>query len=301
MTRRGFLLVVAAVTAGLAGGATAQNLKGDEVLSKVLPEDDGWQLVAEGFGFTDAAGTDAAGDFMFSDLAKGSVHKIGADGKVTTWWAAAPKISGMKFGPDGKLYAATQGPKKQIIVVAPDTKAVTVLAADAQPNDLVVTRKGFVYFTDTSKGTVMVIDPQRKLRVAAGGINKPNGIALTPDGGTLAVSEFGGEHVWAFRVESNGDLAYGSPWMDLRVPVRRTDSGGDGMTVDADGRFYVTSFEGLQMFDWTGRMGGVMTRPGPRPFKTAVSVAFAGADRAYLYLCAGDKIFRRKTKTHGAP
>ena len=37
----------------LAVAASAQNLAGDEALSKVLIEGEEWQLVAEGFGFTD--------------------------------------------------------------------------------------------------------------------------------------------------------------------------------------------------------------------------------------------------------
>jgi hypothetical protein len=50
---------------------------------------------------------------------------------------------------------------------------------------------------------------------------------------------------------------------------------------------------GIQMFDWTGRMGGVIARPGDKP---VISVAFAGAGRAYLCVCAGDSVFWRKTK-----
>jgi hypothetical protein len=46
--------------------ARAQNLAGDEALSKVLIDGEGWQLVADGLGFTDAACADAEGNFYFS-------------------------------------------------------------------------------------------------------------------------------------------------------------------------------------------------------------------------------------------
>lgn len=273
----------------------AQNLRGDEALSKVLLDGEGWQAVGSGYQFTDAACPGPDGSFYFSDLPAGVVHRVGPDGKPAPWWTGAPRISGMKFGPDGRLYAATQAPRKQIIAVTPATKAVAVIADGVQPNDLIVTRKGHVYFTDTAAGNVMVVDPQRRVRVAASGVAKPNGLVLSPDGGTLAVSEYGGAHVWAFRVEPDGNLTFGAPWMDLRTPVGRTDSGGDGMTIDEEGRFYVTSLVGVQMFDWTGRMGGVIANP---PGKSVVSAAFVGP---YLYACATDKVYRRKMKAHAAP
>ena len=75
------------------------------------------------------------------------------------------------------------------------------------------------------------------------------------------------------------------------------DSGGDGMTTDSQSRYYVTSHAGIQMFDWTGRLGGVIAKPSD---KACVSVAFAGPDNQYLYACASDKVFRRKTLVKGA-
>ena len=65
---------------------------------------------------------------------------------------------------------------------------------------------------------------------------------------------------------------------------------------DAAGRYYVTSHVGIQMFDSTGRLGGVIEKP---TSKNCASVAFAGPGLECLYACASDKIFRRKTKTKG--
>ena len=275
----------------------AQNFPGDEALSKVLIAGEDWQLVGEGYGFTDGACGDAEGNFYFSDLRKNVLHRVSPDGKVSVFLENGPSISGLKFGPDGRLYAATQAPKKQIIAIAPDTKEISVIAEAVQPNDLVVSHKGFVFFTDTGKGRVMVIDPEKKMRVAAEGISAPNGITLSSDQGTLAVSEYKGTNVWVFRVEPDGSLAHGSRYMELRAPVGRADSGGDGSTTDAQGRYYVTSHVGIQMFDSTGRLGGVIAKPNA---KGCVSVAFAGPNLEYLYACASDKVFRRKTQAKGA-
>lgn len=53
----------------------AQNLAGDEALSKVLIDGEGWQEIGSGYGFTDAACGDAKGNFYFSDLSKNTDRK----------------------------------------------------------------------------------------------------------------------------------------------------------------------------------------------------------------------------------
>ncbi|MEY2410876.1 MAG: gluconolactonase [Verrucomicrobiota bacterium] len=277
--------------------ASAQNFPGDEALSKVLIKGQAWELVGEGYGFTDAACADGEGNFYFSDLRKRVIHRVAPDGKVSAFLENGPSISGLKLGPDGRFYAATQGPKKQIVAIHPETKEISVIADEVQPNDLVVSHKGFVYFTDTGKGRVMMIDPEKKMRVAAEGINAPNGITLSSDQGTLAVSEYKGTNVWAFRVDPDGGLSHGARYMELRTPVGRPDSGGDGSTTDSQGRYYVTSHVGIQMFDSTGRLGGVIEKPNE---KSCVSVAFAGPHLEYLYACAADKVYRRKTLAKAA-
>ena len=224
--------------------------------------------------------------------------KVTPDGKVSAFIEGGPKISGLKFGPDGRLYACTQGPKKQVIAIALPSKEITMLADDVQPNDLIVSRKGFVYFTETSKGQVTGIDVKAgKVFAAATKLNAPNGIALSPDGGALAVSEYKGSNVWTYRVEADGTLSAGAPSMTLRTPAGKAESAGDGMTVDALGRYYVTSALGIQMFDWTGRLSGVIARP---QNKGTVSCEFAGPKREYLYACSSDKVYRRKLQTPGA-
>ncbi len=294
-TRRGFVSAAAATFVG-ASAARAQNLRGDEALSKILIDGEGWQQVADGFGFADGACSDPDGNFVFSDTPKGKVYRVAATEKParpTLFWGDAPKITGQKFGPDGRLFVAAHGQTGQILSYTPAKKSATVLAPDVSPNDLVVTRKGDVYFTDSNAGQVVLIDAAGQRRTVIGGLLKPNGLSLSPDEGTLAVSEYGGKHVWAYRVESNGGLGQGSPWMVLRTPFGREDSGGDGMATDPEGRFYVCSHLGIQMFDWTGRMGGIIAPPSPRP---TVNIAFAGPGRSYIYACAVDKVFRRKLK-----
>ncbi len=280
-----------------AGTLAAQQPGGTAALANILVDGQDWQLVAEGFGFTDGACSDAEGNFYFMDLGKGTaIQRITPDGQVSDVVKNAPKCSGLKFGPDGRLYACTQGPKKQVVAIDVPSGKITVLADDVQPNDLVVSRSGFAYFTETGKGQVTIVDAKGNIRVGATGINAPNGISLSADQRTLVVSEYRGTNVWSYKVKDDGGLEPGTRAMNLKTPLNKADSGGDGSTTDAAGRYYVTSHIGIQVFDDAGRLGGIIAKP---TTKGCVSVTFAGAGHGYLYACASDKIYRRQTKTKG--
>src|SRR5260370_42496815 len=109
----------------------------------MLSQEGGWELVMDGLGFTDAACSDAEGNFYFSDLGHARLYKVGADGKASVWFEGNPKISGMKFGPDGRLYAASQGSvggprgeKKTIVAVEAEWRTVTWFGTEVTTNDV---------------------------------------------------------------------------------------------------------------------------------------------------------------------
>jgi gluconolactonase len=69
-----------------------------------------------------------------------------------------------------------------------------------------------------------------------------------------------------------------------------------GLTVDGDRRLYAATREGVQVFDPTGRLCGVLLKPLPQP---VTAVAFGGAGRDRLFIACGDRLFVRKTKAKG--
>ena len=274
----------------------------DMPLTQVLIDGEGWQLVSEGHRFLDGLTADGQGNLYFSDVAGGTtINRVDQDGKVTVVAKDAPRISGMHFGPDGRIYACQGGTYGRIVAFDLQSGMMEVIAENVKPNDLVVTNDGHIYFTETAKMQVSHIAPGGKVQAAdvatkADGPQRPNGIALTPDQGTLAVSDYGGRYTWVWRLEKDASLSCRQSYITLRTPTPDLPSKGDGMTTDAVGRYYVTSTVGIQMFDPTGRMGGVIAAPRDQPI---VSVAFAGPGHSYLYVAAGDTIFRRKTKASG--
>lgn len=264
-----------------------------------------WELVGKGYAFTDAACADALGNFYFSDLPKAIIYKVAASGGAPVpWLESGVKFSGLKFGSDGLLYGCVQGQgtnnAKKVVSIDPVSKQITDLATDVQPNDLAVSSKGWIYFTDTGAEQIVgVPTTARRLsrpRPLAGGINKPNGIGLSRNEELLYVSEYGGTSLWVYRLDSAGHITSGERIGTLQTPKDKQDSGGDGMILDVLGRSYVTSHLGIQIFEENGRLDRIIPRPQE---KGTVSCAFGGAGHGMLYACSSDKVYRRKTSTQG--
>lgn len=283
---------------------TRGDLGGDLTLLNLLIPGESWEVAADGLGFADALCADKVGNVYFCDMKAPSVVRIGTDGVRKE--ICKESVSGLEFNPEGTLLYACQGSKNRVISIDPNTGEVKVIVEAVKPNDLAVTSDGYILITETGAQQVTRIDPATGASAAVDrGIEKPNGIALSPDGGTLAVSDFGGTHTWTFRVNAGGVLDAKMPTMPMRLPIDPNgefkfnepppylqNSKGDGMAVDKVGRFYVTSELGVQIFDPTGRPCGVLPKVNKdQPLTTCI---LAGPDHSTLYIAHGTKIYCRK-------
>ncbi|MCR9293013.1 MAG: alpha/beta hydrolase-fold protein, partial [bacterium] len=196
---------------------TQDDLRGDLTLLNLLIPGEGWELVADGLGFADAACSDAEGNFYFSDMKAPAIYRLNAaDGSRQI--IAKEAVSGMAFGPNGKLYAC-QGASQQLVAIDTATGQKSLVAANVVPNDLAVTSDGWIYITQTKSQQVSRIHiDSGQVTTVDSGLQRPNGIALTNDGGTLAVSDSGGEVTWTFRVNPDGNLDAKMPTMPMRLP-----------------------------------------------------------------------------------
>src|SRR5690606_1720738 len=127
-----------------------------------------------------------------------------------------------------------------------------------------------IYVTDPRGRQVWQIHTNGEKRVAAKGF-VPNGIVLWPDEGTLVVTDSEFPWLWSFLVLPDGSLTHGERYYHpVRVPFGFNRPGSDGMTVDDDGRLYLASHAGLQVFDPTGRPSGVIAKPQPSALSNVV-------------------------------
>jgi gluconolactonase len=289
MSRRN-LVVLASVVCLVARAAGAQ----DMALRDVLIDGQGWELVAEGFTFTEGPAVDLSGNLYFTDVFASKIYRLNAQGKPEVFVDQSFGTNGLMFGPDGRLYGCQNGKKR--IVAYDSAGRDTPIAEDVKSNDLVVTRSGGVYFTDPENHQVWYVPPKGEKRVVDRGIGYPNGLKLWPDQGTLVVADMHAAHLWAFRVEPDGSLKFKQPYYTMRLPAGKTESGADGMTIDSAGRIYVTTHLGLQMFDPQGRLSGVIAKPQTAWLSNA---AFAGPNLETLYVTSSSRLYKRKINARG--
>lgn len=285
---------IAFLAAALLSTASAQ----DTSLHEYLIEGEPWKEAVSGYNFTDGLCVDAVGNLFFTDVKAGKgIYKLDAEtGKTDLFLDNLPGISGLQIGPDGRFYACHN--KEQRIIAISMKGEVEVLLTNVKCNDLVVSKKGHLYFTETPTQSIHLITADKKHVVAdQGHIVKPNGITISPDEHTLYASEHGGKHVWAWRIEDDGTLIGGAPYMTMWLPVGKEVASGDGATTESTGRVFVTTELGVQVFDQAGRLAGIISKPDP--LGKVVSCEFAGKGHDQLFVAAGDKIFSRKLKVSG--
>src|SRR6266496_4658573 len=273
---------------------------GNDTLNDILIPNESWQLVSEGYKFTEGPATNAKGEVFFNDVTSSKTYKIGLDNKVSEFIADSKKGSGQAFGPDGRLYAVATGDQK-VIAYERDGKA-TVIADGFIGNDIVVAHNGNVYVTNPPAGNsndaskVWLIKPNGEKIVVDTGLKYANGITLSPDQTLLYVDDYRSHWVYSYFILSDGSLQSKQRFYWLQVPDTSDQSNADGIRVDNDGRLYVATAMGIQVCDQAGRVQCIIPTPNGR----LSNLSFGGERFDTLFATCGDKIYKRRLKVQGA-
>ncbi len=267
-------------------------------LKDLLIPGEGWQLVAEGYRFTEGPSTNTKGEVFYNDVVNTKTYKIGLDGKVSEFITDTKKRDGQNFGPDGRLYVASVGELK-ISAYTPDGKGTTV-AEGFKGNDLVVANNGNIYATNPNAAPepskVWLIKPSGEKIVVDTGLTFPNGVTLSPDQTLLYVADSRSHWVYSYQIQADGTLAHKQKYFWLHKPDSAEDAAPDGTRVDRDGRLYIATKMGIQISDQMGRVNAII----PTPNGKVANVTFGGENFDTLFAMCGDKVYKRKLKVKGA-
>jgi len=245
------------------------------------------QLIKE--GFRDAQGATAApdGSFLFTERSANHILKVDKDGKISTYMENTRGVHNFSFDAKGRAIGLRWDPA-EVAVIAPTQ---TVLSDKfegsgfGRPKDLVIDKKGGVYFTDQlgifADGigpSVYYVKPDGHTIKISSDISRPSGIMLSPDEKTLYVTDSVGTFIKMFDVQPDGSVRNERNFGEA-YERRPTHSLADGLAVDAAGRLYVATYLGVLVFSPKGAELGRIRIP-----RQPVNVAFAGPDKKTLYV-----------------
>jgi gluconolactonase len=223
-------------------------------------------------------------------------------------FAEASNGNGLALTNDGALLAATHDNQSlsRFDLASSARTPLTVRYEGKRfnsPNDLTVRSDGTVYFTDpmyqigSRDSETMIMGVYRvppllltsgtnAATLVEGTLDKPNGIALSPDERTLYVGSSGSE-IWKYQVAADGSTSGRTKFAE--------PGSSDGMTIDCAGNLYVTSGT-VEVFAPSGDRLGEVTLGGD-----PTNVAFGGADRKTLYITAGPRLYSIGLNVPGFP
>jgi gluconolactonase len=265
----------------------------------------------------------AAGDWTGSP-ARSRLIVMTADGKSRVL-SRGMQSNGTLVANNGNLFVCDMFGHR-VVEVDPATGRVVRVVLDKVngkpidgPNDLVMDAKGGLYITDpqftpeaqkSQPGKqVYYVAPDGTARVVIGPgeFAMPNGVELSPDGKTLYVDNTwqqpGENFVWAYDVAADGSLSNKRQFAMLNLapdvleaanPADRFDSRADGTAVDTEGRYYVATKTGVQIFLPDGTYAGTIWAP-----QYPVSVTFGGANNDILYMVGESSAWAIQTRVRG--
>ena len=259
-----------------------------------------WEQVGETYSAPVSPASDRDGNVWFADPSVNRIYRSTPDGKVSVFQANSPGAAALRVAPDGRLYVSQPG-RKRIVSYGPsgDEK---VAAQNVEANDLAITAKGAIYFADTARKTIGLVEPGGRARTVYNGgeVASPSGVALSPDQAMLIVTDGQSRYSWSFQIAADGSLVNGEPFYRLEMPEEALPqpwaSGVRGATEDSIGQVYFATPLGIQVCEANGRVAMILNPP---EYGAVSSLAFGGKDQDWLYVTEGGKVFRRPVKVKG--
>lgn len=298
----------------------------DPALDALLAPDAAMEKLAEGFSWSEGpVWMRREGWLVFSDVPENTAYRWRAGAGVDVFLKPSgytgAKREGLMEGSNGltldhagHLVLCQHGDRR--IARLDDGRGFTTIVERWEgrrfnsPNDLCFSRAGDLYFTDPSYG----LDPKDKAEIGFQGVfrlardgavtaisremERPNGIALSPDERTLYVANSHDPRpiILAFALRDDGAPSGESRvFFDGSALMKQGRRGSfDGLKVDIAGNLWATGPGGILVISPAGQhLGTLLTG------RATANCGFGDADGGTLYITADDLLLRVRTKTRG--
>lgn len=273
------------------------------------------EVVGTGYTFTEGPAWDGS-RLIFSDIPGDTVHVYTpGEGAPKVLYTPSAMANGHTFDRAGRLLNAEHGSGALTRWTAESGRQVVVEAFEGKhlnsPNDVAVRSDGLIVFTDPPYGLaagyngvkreaelgysgVFALDEASgRMVLIDGTLDRPNGVAFSPDEKTLYVTDSATQKVWAYTIAADGSASR------KRLVIDVTDESKpgrvDGVRVDTEGLVYVTCPGGICVVE--PKMGMVVDRL--ETPKRATNLAWGGADLSDLYITALTDVYRVRTRARG--
>ena len=278
------------------------------------------ELVTDGLLFPEGPIAMNDGSILLTEIEAGVLTRVAPDGTKTTVAETGGGPNGAAIGPDGKIYVTNNGGSfewikqdglnipgptppshtggyiQRVDIATGKVETVYDSCEGARlngPNDIVFDKQGGFWFSDHGCGTpeghkhgaVHYAKPDGShIVMSRRHMISPNGIGLSPDEKTVYVADTHLGRLWAFGIESPGQM----------VNYHLLDPGGvvcnlpgyqllDSLAVEAGGKVCVATIMngGITAFDPDGT-----TEHYPVPDLVTTNIVFGGADMRDAWITA---------------
>jgi len=243
------------------------------------------------------------GFLLYSDPGANRIYRLDPDAKPKTGRENTGGAEGLAEDAQGRLYVCESRNRRVTRTDRKNSIEVIAVAFEGKklnaPNDIVVRKDGQIYFTDPAFGSdidrreldfngIFHVNPKGEIEAVARWKTRPNGIALSPDGKTLYVSDSDRHAVAAFDLDGRGAAS------NQRDVITNILGVPGGVRVDSTGKIYVAA-RGLGIYSREGKLEHTLVES-----DIITNCAFGDPDFETLYITSRDKLFRLRLGVKGA-